>query len=166
MFLVHQDTQCLKEVTFQVTSHEGSVVLSCMTTLELSLIQPCNNLDFIPSSASLITSNADYPRKNKSQKNMQVSRPGQKICSSKEQSHAVLTSNEYSVNQCVVQEDKAKRSKQGCTTEVSLCDDKNCQSTKCNHILPVKSAMKSNHIQSVIRSSYMPSAKLTTLLSS
>ena len=90
LFVVHPDTQCLKEVTFHVTSHEGSVVLSCATTLELSLIQPHNNLDFIPSSTSLISSNADHPRKNKSQKSMLVSKPNQNVCSSKEQSHIVL----------------------------------------------------------------------------
>ena len=31
LLVVHPDTQCLKEVTFHVTSHEGSVVLSCVT---------------------------------------------------------------------------------------------------------------------------------------
>ena len=38
LLVVHPDTQCLKEVTFHVTSHGGSVLLSCVTTLELSLI--------------------------------------------------------------------------------------------------------------------------------
>ena len=68
VLVVHPDTQCLKEVTFHVTGHEGSVVLSCVTTLELIVIQPCNNLDSIPSSASLISSKGDYPRWNKFQK--------------------------------------------------------------------------------------------------
>ena len=45
LLAVHPDTQCLKEVTFHVTSHEGSVVLSCVTTLEFCLIQPCSNLE-------------------------------------------------------------------------------------------------------------------------
>ena len=75
LFVVHPDTQYLKEVTFNVTSHEGSVVLSCVTTFELSLIQLHTNLDHIPSSASLISNKADHPRKNKSQKNIQVSKP-------------------------------------------------------------------------------------------
>ena len=98
LFVVHPETQCLREVTFHVTSHEGSVVLSCLTTFELSLIQPCNNLDFISSSASLISSNADYPRRNGSQKNMQVLKPSQNMCSSKEQSHAVLTTQNHNIN--------------------------------------------------------------------
>ena len=71
---VDPDTQCLQEVTFHVSSHEGSFVLSCVTTLELSLIPPCNNLDYIPSSASLILTNADYPSKNKFQTTMKVSK--------------------------------------------------------------------------------------------
>ena len=65
LFVVHPDIQWLKEVAFHVTSHEGSVVLSSATTLKLSLIQPHNNVDFFPSSASFISSNADHPRKNK-----------------------------------------------------------------------------------------------------
>ena len=68
LLVVHQDIQCLKEVTFYVTSHEGSFVLSCAITLELSLIQPHSNLNLIPSSASLISSKADYPRKKELQK--------------------------------------------------------------------------------------------------
>ena len=50
---------------------------------------------FIPSSSSLISSNADHPRKNRFKKNMPVSKPGQKRCSSKEQSQAV--SNEMNI---------------------------------------------------------------------
>ena len=120
--------------------HEGSVVLSCVTTLELSLIQPCNNLDYIPSSASLISSKADHPRK-KSQKNMQVSKPCHKACSSKEQSPAVLTSHYHNVNQCVIYEDQDETSKWECTAHyISMCDDKNCESTKCVHMQPVKPA--------------------------
>ena len=75
LLVVHPETQCLKEVTFHVTNHECSAVLLCVTTLELHMIQPSSNLDSIPSSASLITSKADYPRKQKLQENMQVSKP-------------------------------------------------------------------------------------------
>ena len=32
LLVVHPDTQCFKEVTFHVTSLQGSVVLSCVTT--------------------------------------------------------------------------------------------------------------------------------------
>ena len=61
----------LEQVTFYVTSHEGSVVSSCETSLRLSLIHPCSNLDQIPDCASLIYSNADHPMKRKSKKSVQ-----------------------------------------------------------------------------------------------
>ena len=63
LYVVHPDTQCLQEVTFHVTSHEGSVVLSCATTLALSLIQPHTSLDCLPPSSSLICSSADHSLK-------------------------------------------------------------------------------------------------------
>ena len=80
LYAVHPDTQCLQEVTFHVTSYEGSVVLSCMTTLALSLIQPCTSLDCLPPSASLISSSADHPMKTKSQMNVQVLKPDYTVC--------------------------------------------------------------------------------------
>ena len=40
MFVVHPDTQLLQEVTFQVTSNESSVIVSCSTSIELGLIHP------------------------------------------------------------------------------------------------------------------------------
>ena len=37
-YLVHPDTKCLQEVTFYVASNNGSVLLSCVTTLTLCLV--------------------------------------------------------------------------------------------------------------------------------
>ena len=79
LLVVHPDTSSLKQVIFQVTSHEGSVVLQCETSLGLSLIQPHSNLDQIPESASLICSNADHPMKRKSKKSVQVSKQSQSM---------------------------------------------------------------------------------------
>ena len=39
LFVVHPDTKCLKKITFQVVNHEGSVIVSCETSLELGLIK-------------------------------------------------------------------------------------------------------------------------------
>ena len=143
LLAVHPDTQCLKEVIFHVTSNEGSVVLSCVTTLELCVIQPCSNLDSISSSASLIRSKANYPRKKRSQKNMLVSKPKKNVCSSKEQSHFISQSEEYHVNQCVMYEDKEEKSNQECQAHViSMEDDKNFQSSKYVHLGSVKPAMR------------------------
>ena len=71
VFAIHPDTSRLKQVTFYVASHEGSVVLSCKTSLTLNLIHPHSNLDQVPDSASLIYSSADCPMKRKSKKSMQ-----------------------------------------------------------------------------------------------
>ena len=45
--------------------NDGSVLLSCKTTLMFGLIQPRTRLDYLPPRASLITSSADYPKKTK-----------------------------------------------------------------------------------------------------
>ena len=64
-YLVHPDTKKPIEVTFYVAMNDGSVLLSCTTTLLLGLIQPRPRLDYLPPRASLITSSADYPKKTK-----------------------------------------------------------------------------------------------------
>ena len=53
------------EVTFYVAMNDGSVLLSCNTTLMLGLIQPRTRLDYLPPRASIITSSADHPKKTK-----------------------------------------------------------------------------------------------------
>ena len=45
--------------------NDGSVLLSCKTTLLFGLIQPRSRLDNLPPRASLITSSADHPKKTK-----------------------------------------------------------------------------------------------------
>ena len=61
--LVHLDTKKLLETTFYVAMNDGSVLLSCKTTLLLGLIQPRSRLDYLPPRASHITSSADHPKK-------------------------------------------------------------------------------------------------------
>ena len=63
--LVHPDTKKLLETTFYVARNDGSVLLSCKTTLQLGLIQPRARLDYLLPRASLITSSADHPKKMK-----------------------------------------------------------------------------------------------------
>ena len=64
-YLMHLDTKKLIEVTFYVAMNDGSMLLSCKTTLLLGLIQPRPRLDYLPPRASLITSSADHPKKTK-----------------------------------------------------------------------------------------------------
>ena len=63
--LVHLDTKKLLETTFSVAMNDGSVLLSCKTTLQLGLIQPRARLDYLLPRASLITSSADHRKKTK-----------------------------------------------------------------------------------------------------
>ena len=72
-YLVHPDTKCLQEVTFYVASNNGSVLLSCVTTLALGLIQPHTKLYYLPPRATLITSSAEHP-KTKSQVSVHASK--------------------------------------------------------------------------------------------
>ena len=69
--LVHPDCKKLNETTFYVTSNEGSVLLSCDTSLTLGLIHPRPRLDYLPPKASLIMSSAYHPRKTKAQLQIQ-----------------------------------------------------------------------------------------------
>ena len=68
---MHSDSKKLKEAIFYFASNEGSILLSCNTSLTLSLIHPRPRLDYLPPRASLITSNADHPRKIKAQSHTQ-----------------------------------------------------------------------------------------------
>ena len=67
IYLVHPDSKKLTETIFYITSNEGSVLLSCNTSLTLGLIHSRPRLDYLPPRASPITSNADHPRKTKAQ---------------------------------------------------------------------------------------------------
>ena len=63
LYLIHPDTKKLVETTFYVATNDGSVLLSCNSTLDLDLIQPRSRLDYLPPRASLITSTQDHPKK-------------------------------------------------------------------------------------------------------
>ena len=56
LYLVHLDTKKLIETIFYVATNDGSVLLSCKSTLALDLIQHRSRLDYLPPRASLITS--------------------------------------------------------------------------------------------------------------
>ena len=73
-YLVHPDTKCLQEATFYVASNNGSVLLSCATTLALGLIEPHTRLDYLLPRASLIISSADHPKKTKPQISVHISK--------------------------------------------------------------------------------------------
>ena len=67
IYLLHPDSKKLVETTFYIASNEGSVLLSCNTSLTLGLIPSRPRLDYLPPRARLITSNVDHPRHMKEQ---------------------------------------------------------------------------------------------------
>ena len=71
IYLIHPDSKKLTEMTFYIASNEGSILLSCNTSLALGLLQSRPRLDYLPPRASLITSNIDHPRKTKKQVQVQ-----------------------------------------------------------------------------------------------
>ena len=71
IYLLHPDIKKLKEAVFYIASHDGSVPLSCKTSITFGIIQPRLRLDYLPPRASLITSTADHPRKTRVQLQIQ-----------------------------------------------------------------------------------------------
>ena len=63
-YLVKLETKKLMDVTFFVAVNDG-MLLSCKTTMMLGLIQFRTRLDYLPPTASLITSSAEHPKKTK-----------------------------------------------------------------------------------------------------
>ena len=63
LYLVHPDTKKLVKTAFYVATNDGSVLLSCNSTIDLDLIQPRSRLDYLPPRASLIISIQDHPKK-------------------------------------------------------------------------------------------------------
>ena len=91
-YLVHPDTRHLLEVTFYVASNNASVLLSCLTTLALGLIQPGNRLDYLPPRSSLITSSGDHPKKTKSIISVQISKKESEVSNCKGMVFKLITS--------------------------------------------------------------------------
>ena len=68
LFVVHPETRCLKKITFQVVNHEGSVIVSCVATLEIGLTQLHSVFsESVPDCGRLLYSEADHPNKYKHQ---------------------------------------------------------------------------------------------------
>ena len=64
-YLVHPESKHLLKVMFFVAKDNGSVLLSCRTTIVLGLIKPRAHLDYLPPKARLLTSTCDPTEQNK-----------------------------------------------------------------------------------------------------
>ena len=62
-YIIHPESKKLMKVLFFVAKENGSVLLSCRTTMELGLITPHAHIDYLPPKARLLTSTCDQPSK-------------------------------------------------------------------------------------------------------
>ena len=67
-YLVHPGSKQLIKVLFFVAKENGSILLSCRTTMELGLIRPHARIDYLPPRASLLTSTCNQPSKTRTHK--------------------------------------------------------------------------------------------------
>ena len=93
-YLVHPDTKKLMEVTFYVAMNDGSVLLSCKTTLLVGQIQPRSRLDYLPPRPNLITSSADHPKKTKAVLNVQKQEVAAQTPAARREIPELITSKE------------------------------------------------------------------------
>ena len=120
LFIMHPDTRCLKVLTFQVVNHEGSVLVSCVTSMELGLIQPHSALNAsIPDCGRLIHSNADHPGKYKSKKVELVSKLSNDVYAREVQCTAVPSMPITEVIQLQNKEAQAENKLQQCPAHIS-----------------------------------------------
>ena len=140
LFVVHPDTRCLKEVTFQVVNHEGSVLVSCTKSIELGLVQPHSALNAnIPDCERLIYSNADHPGKYKSKKIQPVSKLSDDVYAREVQATAVPSMPTTEVTQWQNKEVQAENKLQQCPAKVyTVLEERKYQKVKSAHMQPQK----------------------------
>ena len=67
-YFVHPKSKKVMKVLFFVAKENGSILLSCRTTMELGLIKACVHIDYLPPKARLLTSTCDQPSKTRMHK--------------------------------------------------------------------------------------------------
>ena len=154
LFVVHPDTRCLKEVTFQVVNHEGSVIISCATSLDLGLIQPHSKLNAsIPDCGRLIFSSADHPNKYQHKKIESFS--------------SVFKVPETEVNQYVTQEVQDENKQQQCQAQIdTMLQKRKCHKVKSANMRSQKSrscatkCQKEHKEDQIVMLPYKPATKV------
>ena len=125
-----------------VASNEGSILISCTTSLALGLIKPHDRLDHLPPEGNVIFSIADQPINDKVQFNVYMlweksktklktsTKKISEVCSIQEQS-STSSNREQFYDGCF----KKEESKQDKNCQVNMnpvCDGRKSQSTKLN----------------------------------
>ena len=140
LLVVHPNTKCFKEVTFQVVNHEGSVIVSCTTSIDLNLIQSQSKLNSqVPDYGRLIYSCADDPGKHKYRKmKSNVTRSdnaSEREVQSLVEPKVSKTDVTQWKNQDIQEENKQQQAQTKDNTE---CSDNKCQETTIVHMWPQK----------------------------
>ena len=160
LLVLHPDDKCFLKVPFHVVIVEGSVIVSCATSINLSLIQIHNELDTsIPDCARLYYSSADKPRANQEQQkkvdhtikcdkncqdsNLGAQMPARKhkwtVTCSKKNNPSIPNRNQDDDKNCQykgVKGIKSTDSKHQMTRE-TVFYDKNCQETNMWTVHPI-----------------------------
>ena len=138
LFVVHPETRCLKEVTFQVVNHEGSVIVSCATSLELGLIQLHSVFnENVPDCGRLIYSEADHLNKHKYQNIESSSSVSNNTSPIEVQSTELPDAAATEVNQCVTQKGQEKNKLMQCPAQDdTVLQDRKGQKMKSVHMQP------------------------------
>ena len=127
-----------------MAKNEGSILISCATSLAPSLIEPNVTLDNSPSGSNVISSSAGQPRNDKSHMNVHMLREksNSKLKTSTENISDVCSRDEESVTSS-----NKEQFKDGCNKEEqSNNGNKNCQAENSAHMWQKKSKkdMQSN----------------------
>ena len=123
LFVLHQDDQCFHKVKFQVVSVEGSVIISCATSINLNLIQIPDQLDTkIPDCTGLVYNSANAPYKHQYKEKQNAKKP---VFSGKKSQET----HKWPQKPCQETHMQPQKSIQQCYRR--LCKDKTCQSTRC-----------------------------------
>ena len=67
-YFLHPKSKKLMKVLFFVAKENGSILLSCRTSMKLGLIKPHVHIDYLPPKARLLTSTCDQPSKTRMHK--------------------------------------------------------------------------------------------------
>ena len=116
-----------------VAGNEGSILISCATSLALGFIKPHVSLDNSPPGSNLISSSADHPRNDKSQFNIHMLW---------EKSKTMLKTSAKKISDvCAIQEPSSTSSNKeqfyhGCSKKEQPKQDNNCQADKSAHMWP------------------------------
>ena len=120
-----------------MVNHEGSVIVSCVTSLELGLIQLHSVFNKnVPDCERLLYSEADHPHKYKYQNTESSSSVSNNASPIEVQSTIVPDVTTTEVNQCVTKRNKKNKLMQCPAQDDTVLQDRKGQKMKSAHVQP------------------------------